>query len=337
MVELRRNSKLRGHVLKVAYEDIRLAPKSSLLFELDQLELDPFLPLALTSQRSSADDAEIAQTESAQDRLKEKNSDVTVPHPDIGTSKEFSASEECSLWTEHPLVPCLFSNKSASFQIIQKPSMDVGTPCSVLDNTEKDIGSHSGGPADSNCKMESDEQEILRKIRDVVGYEPVSEARLQFAPSWLIQKAIDAELNNYKSKGAYTTVHKRGVPRDANLISSHHFFQIKTDGSPEKLKLKCRLVPHGNRDAEKESLRTDSSTAQFPVIRLVLSLATILRFAVSTIDITGAYLQAGEIKREIYMRPPRGWTASPGELWKLEKPAYGLVDSGRIWRLCVED
>ena len=336
-VELCRNSKMRGHVLQVAYEDIRLAPKSSLLFELDRLELDSFLPLAHTSGRSSADDAEVTQTESAQDLIKEKNSEVLVPHPDIGTSKEVSALEECSLWTVHPLAPSLYSNKSMTFQTIQKPSMDVGTPCSVLGNTEKDIGSHSSGPADFNYKLEADEQDILRKIRDVVGYEPVSEARLKFAPSWLIQKAIDVELNNYKGKGAYTTVHKRGVPRDANIISSHHFFQIKTDGCPEKLKLKCRLVPHGNRDAEKESLRTDSSTAQFPVIRLVLSLATILRFAVSTIDITGAYLQAGEIKREIYMRPPRGWITSSKELWKLEKPAYGLVDSGRIWQLCVED
>ena len=132
-------------------------------------------------------------------------------------------------------------------------------------------------------------------------------------------------------------MHRRGVPRNANVISSHHFFQIKTDGSPDKLKLKCRLVPHGSKDAEMESLRTDSSTAQFPVIRLVLSLATILRFAVSSIDITGAYIQAGEIQRDIYMRPPRGWSAHPGVLWKLEKPAYGLVDSGRIWQLYAED
>ena len=44
-----------------------------------------------------------------------------------------------------------------------------------------------------------------------------------------------------------------------------------------------------------------------------------------------------EDKREIYMRPPRGWIASSRELWKLEKPAYCLVASGRILQLCVED
>ena len=184
--------------------------------------------------------------------------------------------------------------------------MDVGTPCYFLGNTENDIGSHSGGPANFDYKLESDEQQILRKIRNVAGYEPVLEAIIQFTPSWMIQKAIETELNNYKGEIAYKTVHKCNVPRNSNVVSSHHFFQIKTDASPQKLKFKCRLVPYRNTDAKKESLRTDSSTAQSPVIRLFLSLATILLFAVSTIDITGAYLQAGDIKREIYMRPPRG-------------------------------
>ena len=174
----------------------------------------------------------------------------------------------------------------------------------------------------------------MRKIGDAVGYQPVIEARLQFARSWVIQKTVHAELRNYKGKGAHSTVHRRGAPRNASIISSHNFFQTKINGSPDRLKLKCCLVPHGNKDSEKELLRTDSSNAQFPVIRLVLSLETILRFAVSSIDITGAYIQAGETQRDIYMRPPPKWSTYPGELWKLEKPAYVLVDSGRIWR-CI--
>ena len=42
---------------------------------------------------------------------------------------------------------------------------------------------------------------------------------------------------------------KRGVPRNEKLISSHHFFKVKTDGFPHKFKLKFRPVPHGNLDA----------------------------------------------------------------------------------------
>ena len=37
------------------------------------------------------------------------------------------------------------------------------------------------------------------------------------------------------------------------------------------------------------------------------------------------------------MRPPRGWTKYIDEVWKLLKPAYGLVESGRLWQLCIEE
>ena len=59
-------------------------------------------------------------------------------------------------------------------------------------------------------------------------------------------------------------------------------------------------------DAAKESIGTDFFTAQFPVFRFALLLETILRFAVFSIDISGAYLKAGEIQSDICMRPPRG-------------------------------
>ena len=36
------------------------------------------------------------------------------------------------------------------------------------------------------------------------------------------------------------------------------------------------------------------------------------------------------------MRPPDSFIKQPGELWKLNKPAYGLVESGRLWQLTIE-
>ena len=37
------------------------------------------------------------------------------------------------------------------------------------------------------------------------------------------------------------------------------------------------------------------------------------------------------------MRPPRGWTKYIDEVWKLLKPAYGLVELERLWQLCIEE
>ena len=138
-------------------------------------------------------------------------------------------------------------------------------------------------------------------------------------------------------RGAYQPISIREEPRNSNIISSHHFFQVKRDSEASKLKLKCQLVSHGNRDADKQSLRSDSSTAQFSCIRVLLFLAVLSQFDLASLDIAAAYLQAGTLKRDIYMRPPRGWATYIDEMWKLLKPAYGLVESGRLWQLCIEE
>ena len=114
-------------------------------------------------------------------------------------------------------------------------------------------------------------------------------------------------------------------------------FQVKTDGEGEKLKLKFRLVPHWNRDRDKEFVRKGSATAQFPIVRIVLSSAAIMSFSISSIDTKGAYLQAGEFPRDIYFKPPKGWASNARTVRKIFKPAYGIVESGRLCQLVAEE
>ena len=103
------------------------------------------------------------------------------------------------------------------------------------------------------------------------------------------------------------------------------------------MKLKYRLVPHGNRDRDKEFVRKDSATAQFPIIRIVLSLAAIMSFSIASIDIKGAYLQAGQFPRDIYVKLSKGWASNARTVWKILRPAYGIVESGRLWQLVAEE
>ncbi len=65
------------------------------------------------------------------------------------------------------------------------------------------------------------------------------------------------------------------LPRSANTVSSHHFFNVKFDRETGKLQLKYRIVPHSNKDDLKDEIRSDSSTAQFLIIRTVLSMAAL--------------------------------------------------------------
>ncbi len=131
---------------------------------------------------------------------------------------------------------------------------------------------------------------------------------------------------------AFFPVDLADLPGRANLITSHHFFQVRHHRNCSTFKLKLRLVPHGKRDIDKDSLRSDSSTAQFPVIRTLISIAATMHWRLGSIDIKNAYLQAGPPHRDIYVKPAAGW-CDRRQVWKLTKPAYELVDSGRLWQL----
>ena len=196
---------------------------------------------------------------------------------------------------------------------------------------QKDVGGTAlVSPPQLPYSLQSSEQLVLHEMKRVVGDGPVSEFKLQFAPRWIIDKAIADEKSNYHDAGAYKELHFRQTPKGANVITSHHFFRIKNHAEEGRLRLKCRLVPHGNRDREKDSVRKDSATAQFPIIHLLLSLATILSLSVASIDIKGAYLQAGNLPRDIYISSTTklGIIATNG----METPQAGLRHSG-VWKI----
>lgn len=49
-------------------------------------------------------------------------------------------------------------------------------------------------------------------------------------------------------------------------------------------------------------------------------------------DVRSAYLQAKGFEREVYVRPPKEENARSG-LWRPLMPAYGLMETGRLWYL----
>ena len=62
-----------------------------------------------------------------------------------------------------------------------------------------------------------------------------------------------------------------------------------------------------------------------------------LNFFIAAIDIEKAYFQGGELSRDIYVYPPRGWASSPYVVWKLISPAYGITESGKLWMKTAEN
>lgn len=164
---------------------------------------------------------------------------------------------------------------------------------------EKDIGGTIERNQPVTGDIESDEGTVLREIEEVSGHAQVTQKRLEFVPPWVIHLAIKQEHDNSWSS-ACREVAEAGIPSRSIMMSSHIIYKIKVseDG---KLKLKVRISPHGNREEMREDVRKDAAAAQSHVIRLILSIATCKDAKLGLLDISGAYMQSGPIKRDIYV------------------------------------
>ena len=103
--------------------------------------------------------------------------------------------------------------------------------------------------------------------------------------------------------------------------------KVQDDGS---LKPKARLVVRGFQEAGLRDLDTFSPTCSKSSWRVLLKVASYRGLAPITVDISTAFLQGGALQREVYVRPPQQLHA-PGQLLKLRKAVYGLVDAPLYW------
>ena len=109
----------------------------------------------------------------------------------------------------------------------------------------------------------------------------------------------------------------------------------KKDG--KKQKVKGRLVCKGYEESLKP--QSDSPTIGRSNLIVYTAVAANQKFHLWAIDIKGAYLQSNKLDRDIFIRPPPDIRKVEGEdiVWKLNKPMYGLDDSGRKFYLKVKE
>ena len=82
----------------------------------------------------------------------------------------------------------------------------------------------------------------------------------------------------------------------------------------------------------KDKIRSDSPTASKDAIKLALIIAANEGFKVQSGDIKSAYLQGEQLRRKVYVRPPKEANAD-GKLWLLLQGAYRIVDGGQLFYL----
>lgn len=108
----------------------------------------------------------------------------------------------------------------------------------------------------------------------------------QGLPYFVTENAYKKEEESFK---AYVeNVHVSDVPANANDISSHVLYKIKTldDNS---LLCKARISPHCNKNKEKHLLKTDSQTCPLIGIRILLSICVLFHWGLTKIDMKPAF------------------------------------------------
>ena len=110
--------------------------------------------------------------------------------------------------------------------------------------------------------------------------------------------------------------------------------RVKEAHDGQKTKYKARLVAQGFQ--EEFPPQSNSPTVLRESNKLFTAVAANEDFKVLSVDISAAFLQSKELKREVFVIPPKD-LAETGVLWKSKKPLYGLNDASRRFWLKVKE
>ena len=138
-------------------------------------------------------------------------------------------------------------------------------------------------------------------------------------------EAKEKELKNWVDFGVYVEVEDVGQ----KAINTNWVLVQKPTG------VKARLCIRGDQEPNKETIRTDSPTANKVNIKMFYIMAASHGWMVRTADVKAAFLQGVDLDREVFVRPPLE-RRKPGLLWKMVKRAYGFVDASRGFYLELE-
>lgn len=134
----------------------------------------------------------------------------------------------------------------------------------------KDIGRYKVRMEDIlGVNLSSQEAYILHDIWENIGPNQVTSCEIVLSQRWVVEKGMyNANDENWKVE--YTEVTESGLLGNENNICPHVVIKDKTnDGGI--LKLKGRIVLHGNRDAVKGPVRREFEECEMLVVSMVVS------------------------------------------------------------------
>lgn len=135
-----------------------------------------------------------------------------------------------------------------------------------------------------------------------------------------MKRAKMAELRKFEEYGVYKEVKFTGQ----RTISCRWVFTRKGED------IKARLVARGFEEINSDQV--DAPTVNVTSLYTAFSLIAGKGWTVEALDVTSAFLQADEMNRDVFIKPPAD-VRKQGIVWRLNRPMYGLGDSARKWYL----
>ena len=134
-----------------------------------------------------------------------------------------------------------------------------------------------------------------------------------------------AELLKLKQFNTYEEVKNCG-----QYTLSTRWVITKKDGQ-----IKARLVVRGFE--EELMMWRDSPTVGKGTMRIFLATVSCKNWTVKTTDIRSAFLKGKELRRDVYIKPPKESETDEGVVWKLKHGLYGLKDGARQFYISVKE
>jgi len=145
-----------------------------------------------------------------------------------------------------------------------------------------------------------------------------------------MQKEIEGQVNN----GNFSVIPRGEVPEGDRVLPAVWAMRRKRRISTQEVyKWKARLNIDGSKQVYGEDYwETYAPVANWPSIRLLLTMAIINNWHTRQIDFIQAYTQAN-VEKDMYMSIPKGCeTDTPGDfVLKIHKNIYGQKQAGRVW------
>ena len=133
------------------------------------------------------------------------------------------------------------------------------------------------------------------------------------------------ELASWDRYGGYEL-----VPDHGQTVATTRWLNAEQVADDGTVTPKPCLVARGFQEADKDLLDTASPTVDRGVWRVMLAMAAVYVWLPSCFDISTAYLQGGQITRDVFLRPSPE-IGEPGMVMKLNQTVYGLVDAPLQW------